>query len=54
MYLVYTKKQDEHGKDILFYHGMKKHKARAMKILEGRKGFIKDYNTKQVVFENML
>jgi len=54
MYAVYTKAKDEWGKDTLHYHGLKKSIKRCHKILETRKGYIKDYNTKQVVFQNMI
>jgi hypothetical protein len=54
MYMPFTVDKDEYGKEILHYHGIKKSLKVAMKRLEGRKGYIKDYNTKEVVFQNIL
>ena len=55
MYLPYVKEKDEgSGKETLIYLGICKNIEKAKKKVGNRKGFIKDYNTKRIVFQNMV
>lgn len=54
MYCPYIIDKDEFGKDQVFYLGMTKRLETAKKRIGKRKGIVKDYNTKKVVFQTVI
>lgn len=54
MYMVYVEGKDEYNKPTLLYAGMKRTIPDAKKKIGRKRGYIQNYTSKRVVYQNML
>ena len=54
MYMVWVEGKDEYNKATMFYAGMKKTVPQAKKKIGDGRGYVQDYDSKRVVYQNMM